>query len=89
MTEMAGKLIVMVSWKYPRAPHEIRRKVYMDPDDYHLLRRHVTVGVRQELVDDASNRGVYMGVDSLSTPVTTIKNIDCISSLQVVGHVEP
>ena len=89
MTKMAGKLIVMVSWKYQQAPHEIRRKVYMDPDDYQLLRRQVAVGVPQEQVDEARNRGVYIGIDALSTPVTTIKNLDCISSLQVVGHVEP
>ena len=89
MTEMQGKLIVMVSWKHDNMDSEVRRKVYLDPDDYGLLRRQITRGVPQNLVDSALRRGVYIATDTFSTKVTTLRSLGKITSLQIVGHVAP
>lgn len=86
--DLAGKLIVMVSWKHDNMDSEVRRKVYLDPDDYHQLRQQVSCGVPGEDVAKAKERGVYLATDVFSTKVTTLRALGKITSLQIVGHVE-
>jgi hypothetical protein len=45
-TMLVGKSVVLITWKYPNEA-EIRRKVYMDPDDYELLRKLIAGGLTQ------------------------------------------
>ncbi len=85
-TMLVGKSVVLITWKYPNEA-EIRRKVYMDPDDYELLRKLLAGGLTQPDVDLAKSRGTYVSLAAISTPVTTVSDIESISLVQIVGYV--
>ena len=89
---LAGTYVVMLTWKYPQEP-EARRKVYLLPEDYLLLRQLVSgrysgmpVDRRGHIIDAAGLRGTFFDADTLSTPLTTVGDLGALVLIQKIGH---
>ena len=86
-SRMRGACLVHLTWKY-KGEAEIRRKVYLMPEDYQLLRKLKANGVSSEESRVASQRGAFLSVDTLSTEMTTVSDISNLSLIQLMGHVQ-
>lgn len=80
---LLGMCIVLLTWKY-EGP-EIRRKVFLSHADYNILRRMLA----GETEFPNAPEGTYTSPlgDTLSTPITTIRNIPYLQLVQRVGDV--
>lgn len=81
--QLTGCTIVLLTWKY-EGP-EIRRKVFLTPADYNILRRMLA----GETEFPNAPEGTYTSPlgDTLSTPITTIRNIPHLQLVQRVGDI--
>ena len=86
-SRVVGACLVHLTWKYINEP-EIRRKVYLMPEDYLLLRKIKAQGISKADQDLASQRGSFVSVDTLSTDITTVADISSLSLIQLMGHVQ-
>ena len=84
---LRGACLVHLTWKYDKDT-EIRRKVYLMPEDYRLLRKLKARGLSNEEANIATQRGVFVSVDTLSTEMTTVADISNLSLIQLMGHVQ-
>ena len=85
-TMLVGTVMVLVTWKYAQEA-EIRRKVHMMPEDYYLLRRLLTGTINDEQVKEAELRGTFMSLNSISSNISTVADVEHISMLQLIGHI--
>lgn len=85
-TQLVGTVMVLVTWKY-KGEAELRRKVHMMPEDYYLLRRLLTGVINEQEIKEAEGRNTFVSLNSISTDISTVADVEHISMLQLIGHI--
>ena len=89
LTPLFGTVVVILTWKY-KDEQEVRKKVFLHPEDYQLLRILLAgqTGPKADNLFAAAEdlRQTYATGDTLSTTLTTISDISRLMLVQKVGQ---